>query len=119
MFKRVFDDLGWQDQEGFLGQKETGAVLVSDKDLVSACKLMVDFAKENEVLEIKGAQISSKKMSVKEVQAMAKLPSREVLLGMAVSGLAAPLSSFSRCLNQTIAKFVWAVEAIRKTKDKK
>jgi len=119
LFKRVFDDLGWKDQEGFLEQKETGAVLVSDKDVVEACKLIVNFAKENEILEIKGAQIDSKKMTVEQLQVMAKLPSREVLLGMVVSGLAAPISGFARCLNQVTAKFVWAVEEIRKKKDKK
>ncbi|MBU2251019.1 MAG: 50S ribosomal protein L10, partial [Candidatus Omnitrophica bacterium] len=107
----------WTDQEGLLDKKETGAVLVYEKDLVEACKAIVDFAKESELLEVKGAQIDSKKLSAKEVQAMAKLPSREILLGMAVSGLAAPISGFARCLNQVILKFVWAVEEVRKAKE--
>jgi len=50
---------------------------------------------------------------------LAKLPSKEVLLGMAVSALAAPLSGFANVLNQVILKFVWAIEEIKKTKDKK
>jgi len=117
LFKRAFKDLSWQDSEDIL-DAETGAVLVYDKDVVKTCKILVDFAKENEVLQVKGATIGDKKIDPNEVKAMAKLPSKEVLLGIAVSTLAAPISGMMSCLNQVILKFLWAVEEIKKKKDK-
>lgn len=114
LFKRAFKDLAWQDSDDMLS-KETGAVLVYD-DVVKTCKILVDFANESETLQVKGATIQEKRISPKDVQAMAKLPSREVLLGMAVSGLAAPITGFARCLNQVILKFLWVVEEIKKKK---
>ncbi|MCF7908783.1 MAG: 50S ribosomal protein L10 [Candidatus Omnitrophica bacterium] len=116
LFKRAFKDLDWKDSDDIL-DKETGAVLVYDDDVVKTCKIIVDFAKESETLQVKGATIQEKKIGPKDVQAMAKLPPRETLLAMAVSGLAAPITGFATCLNQVILKFVWVVAEIRKTKD--
>jgi len=115
LFKRAFKDLEWHNREELL-DKETGAVVVYDKDVVKTCKILVDFAKENEVLSVKGASIGTKNITSKDVQAMAKLPAKEVLLGMAVSGLAAPITGFANCLNQVILKFLWAILEINKVK---
>lgn len=115
LFRRAFKDLEWQDSEDML-DAETGAVLVYDKDVVGTCKVLVDFAKESETLQVKGATIGDKKIDAKAVKVMAKLPPKEVLLGMVVSGLAAPISGFASCLNQVILKFLWAIEEIKKVK---
>lgn len=115
LFKRAFEDLKWQNCDDLL-DKETGAVLVYDKDIVKTCKILVEFAKETETLEVKGATIKDKKIDAKEVKAMAKLPAKEVLLAMVVSGLAAPISGFASCLNQVVLKFLWVVSEIQKTK---
>ncbi|MCQ9204896.1 MAG: 50S ribosomal protein L10 [Omnitrophica bacterium] len=117
LFKRALQESGYQDIESFL-EAETGVVFVEDKDVVKACKVLVNFAKENEGLKIKGGIISNKKIGPKDLTVMAKLPSREVLLGMAVSGLAAPLIGFANSLNQIILKFLWVVEEIKNKKVK-
>ena len=49
---------------------------------------------------------------------LAKLPPKEVLLGMAVSGIASPLTGFISTMNQMMLNFLWTVEEIRKVKDK-
>ena len=116
LFKRAFKDLAWQDSEDIL-DKETGAVLVYDDDVVKTCKVLVDFAKESETLQVKGATIDQKRIGPEDVQAMAKLPSRETLLGMVVCQLAAPITGFASCLNQVILKFLWVVEEIKKKKN--
>ncbi len=118
LFKKAFNDLGWQDLSGLL-DCETGMVLVYDSDIVKSCKVLVDFAKESEILQLKGGVIDEKKISSEDMDSLAKLPSREVLLGMAVSAIAAPLTSFVSSLNQIILKFVWTVQEIKKVKEKK
>ena len=105
----------WEDCADFF-EAETGLVYVREGDIVKACKMLTDFAKDNEVLEIKGGLIDDRKITKKEVKALAGLPSRQVLLGMAVSTLAAPLSGFLNCLNQVILKFVWVVKEVEKKK---
>jgi len=98
---------------------ETGVVFVYDKDIVKACKALVEFSKENEFLKLKGAVIEDKKISSKEVSALAKLPSMEALLSVALSAIASPLTGFLNGLNQVILKFLWTVEEIKKKKERK
>lgn len=117
LLRRALQESGYQDIENFL-EAETGIVFVEDKDVVKACKVLVGFAKDNEGLKIKGGIISNKKVGSKDLTVMAKLPSKDVLLGMAVSGLAAPIIGFVNSLNQIILKFLWVVEEIKNKKEK-
>ena len=58
-------------------------------------KLLNNFAKENEDLEIKAGVIEGNVASKEEVKAMAELPSREGLLSMLLSVLQAPIRNFA------------------------
>ena len=118
LFERAMKELGWEDVNSLL-DTETGVVVVGDEGLVKTCKLLVDFAKESETLRLKGGVIKDKRVSAKELGAIAKLPSREVLIGQVVSCFASPLSGFLNTLNQVILKFVWVIEEIKKVKQQK
>lgn len=96
---------------------ETAVIFVYDKDVVKTAKALVDFAKENEILKVQGGFLNNKAVSQADLNALAKLPPKEVLLGMAVSGLASPITGFVSTLNQVMLKFVWTVEAIKKNKE--
>jgi large subunit ribosomal protein L10 len=116
LIKKAFKDVGYDDLEGLLGN-ETGVVFVHDQDAVKACKTLVDFIKENEnIVELRGGFLSSKKISSKDMSDLAKLPSREVMLGIALGTMVAPLTGFLSAMNQVILKFVWTVEEIKKKK---
>jgi large subunit ribosomal protein L10 len=117
LIKRAFKDAGHADVEDFLGN-ETGVVFVQDADAVKACKSLVDFSKDNEnVIELRGGFLSNKKITSQDMDDLAKLPPREVVLGMAVGAMAAPLTGFLASMNQVILKFVWTVEEIKKKKN--
>ena len=118
LLKKSFEDMGYSEFDELL-DKETAVVFVQDIDVVKPCKILFDFSKENENLKLKGGFLKEKKISAKDVDAMAKLPSKEVLLGMAVRGIASPLSGFLSCLNQVITKFVWVIEDIKKKKEQR
>ena len=118
LFKRALGELGWEDIDDLL-ETETGVVIVKDEDVVKVCKSLVEFTKETEALQLKGGFIKDKKVGSKELSSLAKLPSREILIGMVVSSFAAPMSGFLNTLNQIILKFVWVVEEIKKTKEQK
>lgn len=115
LFAKAFD--AKQDSlTGFLNG-ETAVIFAYDKDVVKACKALVDFSKENEILQIKGGFLKDKVVTTEELNALAKLPPKEILLAMALSGLASPITGFVSTLNQVMLKFVWVVEEIKKNKE--
>ncbi|GEN35284.1 MULTISPECIES: 50S ribosomal protein L10 [Aneurinibacillus] len=71
------------------------AIAFSKEDEIAAAKVLSDFAKANEALEIKGGVMEGKVLSVDEVKAIASLPNREGLLSMLLSVLQAPIRNFA------------------------
>ena len=71
--------------------KGPSAVAFSNDDVVAPAKILADFAKKIEALEIKAGVVEGKVSSKEEIEALAKLPSREGLLSMLLSVLQAPV----------------------------
>ena len=71
--------------------KGPSAVAFSNDDLIAPAKILADFAKKVEALEIKAGVIEGKVSSKEEIEALAKLPNREGLLSMLLSVLQAPV----------------------------
>jgi large subunit ribosomal protein L10 len=61
------------------------------EDAVAAAKVMADFAKGNDKFVIKGGAYAGKALDAKGVQALASIPSREVLLSQVAGLLMSPL----------------------------
>ncbi len=71
------------------------AIAFSNEDVVAPAKIINDFAKKNEALEIKAGIIEGNVSSAEDVKALAELPSREGLLSMLLSVLQAPVRNFA------------------------
>ena len=71
------------------------AIAFSTEDVVAPAKIINEFAKKNEALEIKAGIIEGTISSVEDVKALAELPSREGLLSMLLSVLQAPVRNFA------------------------
>ena len=71
------------------------AIAFSNEDVVAPAKIINDFAKKNEALEIKAGIIEGNVSSADDVKALAELPSREGLLSMLLSVLQAPVRNFA------------------------
>ena len=65
------------------------AVAFGMEDAVAPAKILSDFAKKAEALELKGGILEGKVLSKEEIQQIAKLPNREGLLSMLLSVLQA------------------------------
>lgn len=76
-----------------LDQYLTGpnALAFSKDDVIAPAKIIAEFAKKNDKLEIKGGVIEGKVVGADQIQALASLPSREGLLSMLLSVLQAPM----------------------------
>ncbi|KPB03633.1 50S ribosomal protein L10 [Bacillus sp. CHD6a] len=71
------------------------AIAFSTEDVVAPAKILNDFAKKHEALEIKAGVIEGNVATVEEVKALAELPSREGLLSMLLSVLQAPIRNLA------------------------
>ncbi|MCP3764431.1 50S ribosomal protein L10 [Domibacillus sp. A3M-37] len=93
MTRRAAEQAGIEGLQEFL----TGpnAIAFGAEDVVAPAKILNEFAKKNEALEIKAGVLEGNFVSVEEVKALAELPSREGLLSMVLSVLQAPIRNFA------------------------
>ena len=76
------------------------AVILGNNDYLEACKAVYEYAKDNEFYKIKGGIIDGKVVSVEEIITLAKLPSRETLLGMLAGALLGNITKLAVALDQ-------------------
>lgn len=86
------------------------AFILGEQPVVA--KAIIEFAKTHKQLEVKGALIEGRVLSKEEVEELAKLPSRQELLGMIAGLVAAPLANLVGVLNEVIAAPVRVIGAI-------
>ena len=94
------------------------AICSSAEDAVAACKVICDFVKDHKKMQLKAGVVEGKVVSVDEVKAVAALPPKEVLVAKMLGSLNAPISGLVRTLNGTVAKIVYALDAVREQKEK-
>jgi len=92
------------------------ALATSEVDPVNPAKALVEFAKGHDKLEIKGGFLDGKDLTPADLQALAKMPSREVLLARALSSMNAPATNMAGVLAAIPRKLVYAFNAIKETK---
>jgi large subunit ribosomal protein L10 len=97
--------------------KGPSAIALSYDDPVAPAKVLSQFAKENNKLEIKVGVMNGQVLDAKAINALAKLPSREVLVGQFLSALNAIPTSFVRTIAEVPRSFVSVLAAIRDQKE--
>ena len=76
------------------------AVIMSEDDYLTPLKAIYKFAKDNEFYKIKGGVVEGKILSAEELITLAKLPSRQELLGMLAGALLGNISKVAVALDQ-------------------
>lgn len=79
------------------------ALATSTDDVVAPAKVLVEFAKNNEQLEIKAGFVDGKVIDVSEVKVYASIPNKETLISKMMGSLQAPIGNLVRTLD-AIAK---------------
>jgi len=95
----------------------TTAVAISYGDPVSPAKILVEFAKTHEKLQIRSAVLEGKLLSFADLIALSTLPTKDVLLSQLLSVMNAVPTGFVRVLNAIPQKFVYALQALKETKE--
>jgi len=92
----------------FVGKKPDG----STGDPVSVAKALKDFAKKNEALVIKGGVLENRRLTIEEINQLAEIAPRDVLLSQLAGLLVAPIQQFAGLLNALPQKFAYALQAL-------
>ena len=78
------------------------SLAVSYDDPVAPAKVIADFAKDNEKLEIKSGFLDGKVISLDEINQLAKTPSKDVLIAKIMGSLNSPISALARTLQAIV-----------------
>ena len=89
------------------------SIAISFGDPVGLAKILSDFAKENEVFELKGGVVDGEVVDSAQIAALAKLPSMDELRGTIVGLLQAPATKLVRLISEPGAQLARLVEARR------
>ena len=80
------------------------AVVINNEDYLDTAKTIYEFTKANDFYKIKGGIIDGKVMSAEEIITLAKLPSKETLIGMLAGALLGNISKLAVALDQVRVK---------------
>jgi len=86
------------------------------EDPGAGARVFKDFAKENDEFEIRALSVGGKLLPADQIDALAKLPTRDQALAMLMSVMLAPVTKLTRTLNDVPAKVTRVVAAVRDQK---
>jgi large subunit ribosomal protein L10 len=108
------------DQTGMGGMKDhlngPTAILFGAESQVDPAKIVVEFAKENEAMEIKGGFVDGGFLDAAQVVALSKIPSHEELLAKMMGSINSPASGLVGTINGVAAALARVIDAAAKQK---
>lgn len=96
--KRAFEELKIDfDDEVFINPT---AIIIANENYLSTLKTIYKFSKDNEYYVIKAGTIEGEVKTIEELQTLAKLPSRQELMGMLAGTLLSTISKLAVAVNE-------------------
>ena len=80
------------------------AMAYSAEDATAPARVLAQFAKTAKALEIKGGVVEGVAYDAQGIQAIADIPSREVLISRLLGSMQSPITNFARVMNQLAEK---------------
>lgn len=107
--KRAMADSGMPD----VADKLTGqtAIVMGENDVAPVAKILKSFAAEFKIAALKIGVVDKAVLSTSDVEALAELPSREVLLAKLLGLMLAPATQLVRVLNEPASAFARLLKA--------
>ncbi len=85
-------------------------------DVTAVAKSLKAFIKEQKVLILKGGSLNTQMLTKQDVEAMADLPAREVLLGQLVGTVQAPMTQLVGVMHAKVSSLLYVLTAIEEKK---
>ncbi|MCI9338478.1 MAG: 50S ribosomal protein L10 [Lachnospiraceae bacterium] len=80
------------------------AIAISTEDATAPARILAEFAKTADKLEIKAGVVEGTTYDAKGIASIASIPSREVLISRLLGSLQSPVTNFARVINQIAEK---------------
>lgn len=93
------------------------AVVFGYQDPVEPAKVVSDFIKEYKKLGIKVGILDQKVIEAQDIEALAALPAREVILARVLGGLQGPIRGFVYVLSANLTGLARVINAIKEQKE--
>lgn len=90
------------------------AFAMSRVDVVSAAKVLTEFARDRDRPRIKAGAIEGRVVSLEEIRRLAELPPRDELLAQVVGYARAPIAGLAYTLSGLLSQFVRTLDAVRR-----
>jgi len=92
------------------------AILFGAESQVDPAKIIVDFAKDNEAMEIKGGFVDGEFLDTTQIVALSKIPSHEELLAQMMGSINSPASGLVGTINGVAAALARVIDAAAQQK---
>ena len=89
----------------------------STEDPGSAARLLKDYAKQHDALEVKALSIGGELIAADQIDRVAKLPTLNEARAMLMSVMLAPVTKLTRTINEVPGKLVRTIAAIKAQKE--
>jgi large subunit ribosomal protein L10 len=93
------------------------AIAYSDQDPVGLAKVLSNFAKDNAQLTFKAGVVEGRVISIKDIDALAKMPSKEELISKLMFVLNSQAQRLATALNGVSRNLVVVIDRIAKQKE--
>jgi large subunit ribosomal protein L10 len=80
------------------------AMAYSTEDATAPARVIAEFAKKAKALEIKAGVVEGNVYDAKGMEAIANIPSRDVLISRLLGSMQSPMANFARVINQIAEK---------------
>lgn len=117
LIKKVSTEYEWEELNPYL--KNSTALLTSSGDFVRCARVLQDISKKYPQIETKAGVLHKKVITSQNIQDIASLPSREVLLGKFLSVLSSPLSQLLQVLQAPLQNLIFVLSEISNKKSDK
>ena len=97
--------------------KGPSAIALSYDDPVAPAKILTDFSKKNDKLEIKIGVMNGQVLDLASIKELSSLPSREELLATVLSAMIAVPTSLVRALSDVPRRLVNVLQAVKDQKE--
>ena len=99
---RAFKDTAFEGLSQYL--EGPSAVAISTEDATAPARVLAEFAKNADKLEIKAGVVEGTVYDAKGISAIASIPSREVLISRLLGRMQSPVTNFARVIKQIAEK---------------
>ena len=92
------------------------AIMFGPESQIDPAKIVVDFAKDNEAMEIKGGFLDGEYLDKSQIVALSQVPSKDELIAKMMGSINSPLTGIAMVMNGVMGGLARAIDAVAKQK---